>query len=349
MIEIQNVSKRFDSASGEVHALRQVSLTVDKGDIFGVVGFSGAGKSTLVRLVNLLECPSEGRVLVEGTDITTLSKQDLRKLRKNIGMIFQQFNLLQSKSVFQNIAAPLVLNKVPKKEIERRVKELLQFVELEDKIHTNVSRLSGGQKQRVGIARALATNPSILLCDEATSALDPKTTDSILELLKKINRELNVTILLITHEMNVICNVCNKVAVMDGGRVLEQGTVLEVFGNSQHKITKSFVKTVINDSIPKSLAREILNVQRENRIFRLRFQGNTAGKPLLYRISAEYHMENSILFATVCELQGIVFSVMIVQVFGSGEKVDEVQKFIEDSGVYVEVLTLNGEQEDNND
>ena len=349
MIEIQNVSKRFDSASGEVHALRQVSLTVDKGDIFGVVGFSGAGKSTLVRLVNLLECPSEGRVLVEGTDITTLSKQDLRKLRKNIGMIFQQFNLLQSKSVFQNIAAPLVLNKVPKKEIERRVKELLQFVELEDKIHTNVSRLSGGQKQRVGIARALATNPGILLCDEATSALDPKTTDSILELLKKINRELNVTILLITHEMNVICNVCNKVAVMDGGRVLEQGTVLEVFGNSQHKITKSFVKTVINDSIPKSLAREILNVQRENRIFRLRFQGNTAGKPLLYRISAEYHMENSILFATVCELQGIVFSVMIVQVFGSGEKVDEVQKFIEDSGVYVEVLTLNGEQEDNND
>ena len=349
MIEIQNVSKRFDSASGEVHALRQVSLSVEKGDIFGVVGFSGAGKSTLVRLVNLLERPSEGRVLVDGTDITTLSNQDLRKLRKNIGMIFQQFNLLQSKSVFQNIAAPLVLNKVPKKEIERRVKELLQFVELEDKIHTNVSRLSGGQKQRVGIARALATNPSILLCDEATSALDPKTTDSILELLKKINRELNVTILLITHEMNVICNVCNKVAVMDGGRVLEQGTVLEVFGNPQHKITKSFVKTVINDSIPKSLALEILKDQRENRIFRLRFQGNTAGEPLLYRISAEYHMENSILFATVCELQGIVFSVMIVQVFGSREKVDEVQKFIEDSGVYAEVLTLNRGQEDQND
>lgn len=288
-------------------------------------------------------------MLVDGTDITTLSKQDLRKLRKNIGMIFQQFNLLQSKSVFQNIAAPLVLNKVPKKEIEKRVNELLQFVELEDKIHTNVSRLSGGQKQRVGIARALATNPSILLCDEATSALDPKTTDSILELLKKINRELNVTILLITHEMNVICDVCNKVAVMDNGRILEQGTVLQVFGNPQHKITRSFVKTVINDSIPESLVREIRNDQRENRIFRLRFQGKTAGKPLLYRISAEYHMENSILFATVCELQGIVFSVMIVQVFGSREKVDEVQKFIEDSGVYGEVLTLTGEQEENND
>ncbi len=349
MIEIQNVSKWFDSASGEVHALRQVSLRVKKGDIFGVVGFSGAGKSTLVRLVNLLERPSEGRVLVDGTDITTLSKQDLRRLRKNIGMIFQQFNLLQSKSVFQNIAAPLVLNKVPKKEIEKRVNELLQFVELEDKIHTNVSKLSGGQKQRVGIARALATNPSILLCDEATSALDPKTTDSILELLKKINRELNVTILLITHEMNVICNVCNKVAVMDNGRALEQGTVLEVFGNPQHKITRSFVKTVINDSIPESLVREIRKDHRENRIFRLRFQGKTAGKPLLYRISAEYHVENSILFATVCQLQGIVFSVMIVQVFGSEEKVDEVQKFIEDSGVRAEVLTLTGEQEENYD
>ncbi|MGL6219117.1 MAG: methionine ABC transporter ATP-binding protein [Lacrimispora sphenoides] len=349
MIEIQNVSKRFDSASGDVQALRQVSLTVEKGDIFGVIGFSGAGKSTLVRLVNLLERPSEGRVLVDGTDITTLSKPDLRKLRKNIGMIFQQFNLLQSKSVFQNVAAPLVLNKVPKKDIEKRVKELLQFVELEDKTHTNVSKLSGGQKQRVGIARALATNPSILLCDEATSALDPKTTDSILELLKKINRELNVSILLITHEMHVICDVCNKVAVMDNGRVLEQGTVLEVFGNPQSKITRSFVKTVIDDSIPRSLAREILKYQGDNRIFRLRFQGNIAGKPLLYRISAEYHMENSILFATVCELQGVVFSIMIVQVFGSVQRLDEVQQFIENSGVYVEVLCLTGGEEDCND
>ncbi|WP_367567990.1 methionine ABC transporter ATP-binding protein [Lacrimispora sp.] len=349
MIEIQNVSKRFDSASGEVLALRQVSLTVEKGDIFGVIGFSGAGKSTLVRLVNLLERPSEGRVLVDGTDITTLSMPDLRKLRKNIGMIFQQFNLLQSKSVFQNIAAPLILNKVPKQDIERRVKELLQFVELEDKANTNVSRLSGGQKQRVGIARALATNPSILLCDEATSALDPKTTDSILELLKKINRELNVTILLITHEMNVICNVCTKVAVMDSGSVLEQGTVLEVFGNPQHKITKSFVKTVINDSIPPSLVQNIRNNQNQGQIFRLRFQGDTAGKPLLYRISTEFHMENSILFATVCELQGVVFSIMIVQVSGTKQKLDEIQKFIEDSKVQVEVLSLTREGEDKND
>ncbi len=349
MIEIQNVSKRFDSASGEVLALRQVSLTVEKGDIFGVIGFSGAGKSTLVRLVNLLERPSEGRVLIGGTDITTLSMPDLRKLRKNIGMIFQQFNLLQSKSVFQNIAAPLILNKVPKQDIERRVNELLKFVELEDKANTNVSRLSGGQKQRVGIARALATNPSILLCDEATSALDPKTTDSILELLKKINRELNVTILLITHEMNVICNVCTKVAVMDSGSVLEQGTVLEVFGNPQHKITKSFVKTVINDSIPPSLVQNILKNQNESRIFRLRFQGDTAGKPLLYQISTEYHMENSILFATVCELQSVVFSIMIVQVFGSKQKLDEVQKFIEDSKVQVEVLNLTREGVDKND
>lgn len=340
MIEIQNVSKRFDSASGEVRALREVSLTVEKGDVFGVVGFSGAGKSTLVRMVNLLERPSEGRVLVDGTDITTLSKPELRNLRKNIGMIFQQFNLLESKSVFQNVAVPLILDKVPKKDIEKRVKELLQFVELEDKINANVSRLSGGQKQRVGIARALATNPGILLCDEATSALDPKTTSSILELLKKINRELDVTILLITHEMNVICQVCNKVAVMDSGKVIEQGTVLDVFGNPRHKITKSFVKTVINDSIPQSLVKEILEESRKNRILRLRFEGNTAGKPLLYRISSEYHIENGILFATVCELQGTVFSIMIVQLFGTEEKLDEVQEFIEASGVYAETLSL---------
>lgn len=349
MIEIQNVSKRFASTSGEIHALKQVSLTVEKGDIFGVIGFSGAGKSTLVRLVNLLEYPSEGRVLIDGTDITTLSKADLRKLRKNIGMIFQQFNLLQSKTVFQNIATPLLLNKVPKRDIEIRVKELLHFVELEDKIYTNVSRLSGGQKQRVGIARALATNPSILLCDEATSALDPKTTDSILELLKKINRELNVTILLITHEMNVIRNVCNKVAVMDNGSILEQGTVLNVFGNPKHQITKSFVRTIIDDNVPKSLVAEILKYQGENRIIRMRFQGIIAGKPLLYRISTEFHIENSILFATVCELQETVISIMIVQMFGQKQKLDEVQKFIEDSGVYIEVLTLTEGQEVNND
>lgn len=345
MIEIQNVSKRFDCATGEVHALRNVSLTIEKGDIFGVIGFSGAGKSTLIRMVNQLERPSEGKVLIDGVDITTLSKPELRGLRKKIGMIFQQFNLLQSKSVFQNIAAPLILNKVPKKEIERRVGELLQFVELEDKIHTNVSRLSGGQKQRVGIARALATDPDILLCDEATSALDPKTTDSILELLKKVNRELNVTILLITHEMNVIRDLCSKVAVMDSGSILEQGSVLEVFGNPRHEITKSFVRTVIDDSIPKSLIASLLADCRENRIFRLRFQGTSAEAPLLYRISKEHGIENSILFATVCELQGTVFSVMIVQVFASVRELDAIQNFIADAGVSVEVISIAERQE----
>lgn len=345
MIEIQNVSKRFDCATGEVHALRNVSLTIEKGDIFGVIGFSGAGKSTLIRMVNQLERPSEGKVLIDGVDITTLSKPELRGLRKKIGMIFQQFNLLQSKSVFQNIAAPLILNKVPKKEIERRVGELLQFVELEDKIHTNVSRLSGGQKQRVGIARALATDPDILLCDEATSALDPKTTDSILELLKKVNRELNVTILLITHEMNVIRDLCSKVAVMDSGSILEQGSVLEVFGNPRHEITKSFVRTVIDDSIPKSLIASLLADRRESRIFRLRLQGSAAEAPLLYRISKERGIENSILFATVCELQGTVFSVMIVQLFAPARELDDIQNFIAAAGVSVEVISLAQRQE----
>lgn len=340
MIELQNVSKQFESAAGTVHALRNVNLTIEKGDIFGVIGFSGAGKSTLIRMVNQLERPSEGAVLVDGADITNLPKPDLRKLRKSIGMIFQQFNLLQSKSVFQNIAAPLVINKVPKKEIERRVTELLQFVELEDKIHTNVSKLSGGQKQRVGIARALATSPSILLCDEATSALDPKTTESILALLKKVNRELNVTILLITHEMNVIRDICNKVAVMDGGTILEQGSVLEVFGNPRHEITKSFVRTVIDDAIPKSLIASLRADRRENRIVRLRLQGLMVGDPLLYRVSKEYNIENSILFASVCELQGTVFSVMIVQLFANDDELDAVQAFIAGEGVVIDLIDL---------
>lgn len=340
MIEIRNVSKRFTSSSGEVLALNNVSLRVEAGDIYGVIGFSGAGKSTLIRLVNRLEVPSEGTVIVDGVDITSLSKPELRKTRKKIGMIFQQFNLLQSKSVFQNIAAPLVLNKVPKKEIETRVKELLRFVDLEDKIHTNITKLSGGQKQRVGIARALATNPDILLCDEATSALDPRTTESILELLKKINKELNVTILLITHEMNVIRDVCNKVAVMDAGNILEKGSVLDVFGNPQNEITKSFVRTVIDDSIPKSMIFSILQDTRESRILRLRFQGSSAGQPLLYRLSKELGIENSILFATVCELQGTVMSLMIVQLFGTTDELNRAQDFIERSGVAIEQLHL---------
>ena len=233
MINFQNISKTFKTKGNTVHALDNVSLQIEKGDIFGVIGFSGAGKSTLVRMVNALETPDSGTVIVNGKDISQLQRRELRSFRKNIGMIFQHFNLLESKTVFQNIAIPLQLDHWPKDKIQARVKELLKFVELEDKETALPKQLSGGQKQRVGIARALALNPEILLCDEATSALDPRTTDSILELLKKINRDLDITILMITHQMNVIAQVCNKVAVLEKGQLVETGSVIEVFVNPQ--------------------------------------------------------------------------------------------------------------------
>lgn len=214
MIEFENVSKVFRVKENKVEALKNVNLKIEKGDIYGIIGFSGAGKSTLLRTINALEKPTEGRVLIDGEDLQQLSPADLRKKRKSIGMIFQQFNLLETKTVFENVALPLKLNKVPKDQIKKRVEEILKFVELSDKSEVYPAKLSGGQKQRVGIARALATEPSILLSDEATSALDPKTTASILKLLKKINQELHITIVLITHEMNVIQSICNHVAVM---------------------------------------------------------------------------------------------------------------------------------------
>ena len=229
MIRFEHVSKTFQTKNGPFDALKDVSFEIEKGDIYGVIGYSGAGKSTLIRMVNALETPTSGNVWVEGKDIGTLNQKELRNLRKGIGMIFQQFNLLESKTIYDNVAIALKLNGVSKKDIEKRVTELLDFVELSDKKYSYPGQLSGGQKQRVGIARALANNPSILLCDEATSALDPKTTDSILELLKKINEMLHITIVIITHEMNVIQKICNKVAVMDYGQVVETGSVIQVF------------------------------------------------------------------------------------------------------------------------
>src|SRR5690625_783075 len=227
MITLDSISKRYVTKNGTVDALVDASIEVEQGDIYGIIGFSGAGKSTLIRMVNPLERPDSGTVTVNGLDLTSMSTRQLRRTRRDIGMVFQQFNLLETKTVYRNVAMPLLIQGVSKTEIDKRVDEVLRIVELEDKRGASIRQLSGGQKQRVGIARALATRPSILLCDEATSALDPKTTESILELLRKINREMGVTILLITHQMHVIQRICNKVAVMDAGRIVEQGSVLD--------------------------------------------------------------------------------------------------------------------------
>ena len=308
MIKVEHTNKTFSGKYGEVHALQDVSIHVEKGDIYGIIGFSGAGKSTLLRLVNGLETPDSGTVMVHDQDLGSLKKAELRKLRRKIGMVFQQFNLLDSKTVFHNIALPLILEKAPKDVIEEKVNEVLRFVELEDKKDTYVSQLSGGQKQRVGIARALTTTPDILLCDEATSALDPQTTESILKLLKKINKEMGVTILLITHQMQVVQMICNKVAVMENGKVVESGSVLDVFGKPQALVTKRFVQTVINDQIPESIVSLVKEQKEHFQVERLKFIGSSVKRPVISDICQVEGIVVNILGATVQELQENVMS-----------------------------------------
>lgn len=333
MIKVEHTNKTFSGKYGEVHALQDVSIHVEKGDIYGIIGFSGAGKSTLLRLVNGLETPDSGTVMVHDQDLGSLKKAELRKLRRKIGMVFQQFNLLDSKTVFHNIALPLILEKAPKDVIEKKVNEVLRFVELEDKKDTYVSQLSGGQKQRVGIARALTTTPDILLCDEATSALDPQTTESILKLLKKINKEMGVTILLITHQMQVVQMICNKVAVMENGKVVESGSVLEVFGKPQAPVTKRFVQTVINDQIPESIVSLVKEQKEHFQVERLKFIGSSVKRPVISDICQVEGIVVNILGATVQELQENVMCVFILQLIGSEDKIREAEKQIDANGV----------------
>ena len=294
-----------------------------------MIGYSGAVKSTLIRMVNALETPTSGNVWVEGKDIGTLNQKELRNLRKGIGMIFQQFNLLESKTIYDNVAIALKLNGVSKKDIEKRVTELLDFVELSDKKYSYPGQLSGGQKQRVGIARALANNPSILLCDEATSALDPKTTDSILELLKKINEMLHITIVIITHEMNVIQKICNKVAVMDYGQVVETGSVIQVFSDPRSNIARRFVGNLIRDVIPEPL---VESIRRETR--------NSRTEPLLWEINRRFEVETNILYSTINVIQGIVVGIMLVLFTGTDEEIEKAEQYILESKEEYREVTL---------
>ena len=337
VIEISNVEKVFKNKKIEVHALRNVSLKVEKGDIFGIVGYSGAGKSTLLRLVNLLEKPTSGSVKIEGKEIINLSEKELNVLRKNIGMVFQQFNLLESQTVYQNLKIPLIISGAPKNSIDKRIEELLDFVGLKDKKNSSVSKLSGGQKQRIGIARALATHPKILLCDEATSALDPKTTKSILQLLKKINNEFGITILLITHEMEVVKEICNKVAVMQDGEIKEQGNIIEIFTNPQENITKNFISSIINNNIPESLKEELdLNLP----IVKLTFLGEKSRQPLISEINKKFDISTKILSASVNELGNTILGVLVVQLEGNPVIINEVEEFIKNRGVRIERMEI---------
>ena len=328
LIDVHDLHKAF----GEHQVLKGIDIQICKGEVIAIIGPSGCGKSTFLRSLNLLEVPTDGIISFEGTDITDASV-DIDVMREKIGMVFQQFNLLDSKTVFHNIALPLILEKAPKDVIEEKVNEVLRFVELEDKKDTYVSQLSGGQKQRVGIARALTTTPDILLCDEATSALDPQTTESILKLLKKINKEMGVTILLITHQMQVVQMICNKVAVMENGKVVESGSVLDVFGKPQALVTKRFVQTVINDQIPESIVSLVKEQKEHFRVERLKFIGSSVKRPVISDICHVEGIVVNILGATVQELQDNIMCVFILQLLGSEEKILKAEKQIDENGV----------------
>ncbi len=336
MIRIQNVSKTFTGAQDTVHALQNVNIHVEKGDIFGIVGLSGAGKSTLVRCINRLEEPTQGTILVGGKDVTKLTDKELRTMRKKIGMIFQHFNLLSCRTVAGNIAYPMEIDGVSSRDREERMKELLFLVELEDKMNVYPAQLSGGQKQRVGIARALANHPDVLLCDEATSALDPKTTKAILKLLKQINEKLGLTIVIITHEMEVIKEICTKVAVMEGGEVVEQGWVADVFANPTHDTTKSFVQTVTHE-VP---AEFFSHQDPTKELLRLSFKGSCAKQPILSQMIRKFDVDANILLGGVDHLQQMIVGNLVVELSGEPDKIVKAVEFLKDHQVQCEVLRL---------
>ncbi len=345
MIEFRRVSKVFRNGEKEIEALKDVHLTVEKGDIFGVIGFSGAGKSTLIRTVNLLEYPTSGEVIVEGRNLAKMSEKELREAKKRIGMIFQHFNLLHSKTVFDNVAIPLILSKRKKKEVEKRIHEVLRFVGLEDKAQSYPDQLSGGQKQRVGIARALVTNPSILLCDEATSALDPQTTRSILDLLKRVNEEYKITILMITHEMEVIKEICNRVAVMEDGRIIEKGTTFDVFAHPQTETARNFVRTVVQDEIPASVYPFLQSKEHPGRIFKFNFIGSSSGQPVISRTAKNFNVEINVLFGNIAELQGVPIGHLIVKLIGKDYDIERALRFITEQNIEVKEVLEDGSQQ----
>ncbi|WP_167261535.1 methionine ABC transporter ATP-binding protein [Alkalibacillus almallahensis] len=331
MIEFNNVSKVYEHEGQHLTAVKEANLQVERGEIFGVIGFSGAGKSTLVRLANQLEKPTSGEVLVDGYDMTNLSAKDLRSVRRQISMIFQHFNLLESKTVYHNVAFPLILAGESKSTIKERVEEILDFVGLKDRANYYADQLSGGQKQRIGIARALATSPNILLCDEATSALDPETTQSILALLKRIRDEYNMTILMITHEMDVIKDICDRVAVMEDGEIIEQGAIFDLFTNPKHPTTRKFVESVMKADIPNSILTDIETHNDSRHIYRVTFLRSRAGEPVLSRVAKKFNVEVNILYGQILEIQDTPFGNLIVELQGDDDEVLKSLNYIKET------------------
>ncbi|WP_145507385.1 methionine ABC transporter ATP-binding protein MetN [Yersinia alsatica] len=340
MIKLSHISKVFQQGSRTITALSDVSLHVPAGQIYGVIGASGAGKSTLIRCANMLERPTSGQVLVDGQDLTTLSEGQLTRARRQIGMIFQHFNLLSSRTVYGNIALPLELDNTSRADIKKRVTELLDLVGLSDKQDAYPANLSGGQKQRVAIARALASNPKVLLCDEATSALDPATTRSILELLKDINRRLGLTILLITHEMDVVKRICDQVAVISEGKLIEKDSVSEVFSHPKTPLAQQFIQSTLHLDIPEDYAQRMTQEPSADRVplLKLEFTGQSVDAPLISQAVRRFNIDIGILSSQMDYAGGVKFGVMLAEVHGDAQDSLAAIKFLQDHHVKVEVL-----------
>ncbi|MFV0362140.1 MAG: methionine ABC transporter ATP-binding protein [Suipraeoptans sp.] len=335
-IELKHLSKIFQTKDGDVHALNDVSLTIESGEIYGIIGMSGAGKSTLVRCFNYLEKPTEGEVVVEGKEMGGLSEKDLRALRSDIAMIFQHFNLLTQKSVLDNIAIPYLIKGIKKSEAREKARSLLKTVELEDKEKAYPSQLSGGQKQRVAIARALASDPKILLCDEATSALDPRTTKSILELLKNINNELGITIVIITHQMEVVRTICSKVAIMEEGQVIEEGRVEAIFDSPKSKAARKLIlgdKGTDDEVLKADKVKEIL---QEGKTVRIVFTENSAFEPVISNAILKFNIPINILGADTKNVGGIAKGEMLIRLPKEEEQKQEIIDYLIDRGLSVE-------------
>ena len=336
MIEISDLTKIYKTPHHDVLALDQVSLKVNKGEIFGIIGLSGAGKSTLIRCINMLEKPTNGSITVDGQVITSLAKKDLRQSRQKIGMIFQQFNLLSSRNVFDNIMFPLEISKVPTNEARQRVDELLEIVGLTDKARVYPDQLSGGQKQRVGIARALANRPKLLLSDEATSALDPQTTKSILKLLKDINQRLDLTILLITHDMNVIKQVCDRVAVIDNSKIVETDHVLKIFSNPGTATSRSFIDSIIKQEIPEEVFQR--DAAKAGRLVRASFIGESAGEPIISSMIKKFDVQANIMYGNIDRVKDTPFGNLVLELVGEKSVVDAAIDYLHQKGLEIEVL-----------
>ena len=338
MIKLSNIRKTYD---GSTYALQGINLDIAKGEIYGIIGKSGAGKSTLIRCINMLEAPTAGEVVVDGLNLTKMADNQLRLARKDIGMIFQHFNLLSSATVYENVAFPLKLSGKSAKEIQDKVLPLLELVGLESKKDQYPAQLSGGQKQRVGIARALANNPKVLLCDEATSALDPQTTKSILDLLKDINQSLQLTIVLITHEMQVIKEICDKVAVIENGKIIEQGPVIDIFSKPQQETTRDFISAIINHDLQEIFQGTEFSSEPINNghlVLRISFMGHSTEEPIIAGLIRRFDIDISILYGNVDHIKTTPYGTLLLELSGDAEKIQEALSYLQEKQLGIEVI-----------